>query len=78
MTTRELDDLMREAAALTDDEKLRLAAALIEQARQGKMSTVSSVMWRDLRARLKAPALGEEAQAWVTRTRQESAGREPR
>ena len=76
MATRELDDLVRRAATLTADEKLQLAAALIEQARQGKLSTAPSVKWRDLRARLAEPALGEDAQAWVTRTRQEGAQRE--
>jgi hypothetical protein len=78
MTTRELEDLARQAAALTDDEKLQLAALLIEQARGGKHSLTQAAGWRDLRARLAAPALGEDAQQWVSRTRQEGDQREVR
>jgi hypothetical protein len=71
MATRELEDLVRQAETLSADEKLQLAAALIEQARQGAKDAASEVRWSDLRARVAAPALGEDAQAWVTRTRQE-------
>jgi hypothetical protein len=76
MTTHELEDLVRQAETLSADEKLQLAAALIEQARQGTKDTLSAGKWRELRGRVAAPALGEDAQAWVTRTRQEGAQRE--
>jgi hypothetical protein len=78
MTTRELEDLARQAATLTDDEKLQLAALLIEQARSGKLSAAPASGWRDLRARLAEPALGEDAQQWVSRTRREGDQREVR
>jgi hypothetical protein len=73
-----LEDLARRAAMLTTDEKLQLAALLIEQAREGKPSTAHASGWRDLRARLAEPALGEDAQHWVSRTRQEGDRREAR
>jgi hypothetical protein len=76
MTTRDFEDLARRAATLTADEKLQLAALLIEQARRGKHGSAPSSGWRELRARLAEPALGEDAQRWVTRTRQEGARRE--
>jgi hypothetical protein len=76
MATSELEKIAREAAMLSADEKLQLAARLIEEARQGAPTTVTAVRWRDLRGQVPAPALGEDAQAWVTRTRQEGAQRE--
>ncbi len=78
MSARELNEMAQRAAALTADEKLQLAAMLIEQARQGQEATVPPVRWRDLRGQVPEPALGEDAQAWVTRTRQEGAERERR
>jgi hypothetical protein len=52
MATRELDDLIHQAATLTADEKLQLAAALIEQARQGQESTAPPGKWQDLQQRI--------------------------
>lgn len=75
MATRELDDLVRRATALTADDQLRLAATLIEQARQQKQDTPPAY-WRDLRGRVPEPALGDDAQAWVTRTREQGNLRE--
>ena len=71
MSARELDDIVQRTEALTAGEKLQLAAILIERARQVETSE-TAMRWSDLRGRVPAPALGEDAQAWVTRTRQDN------
>lgn len=61
------------AAQLTPAERLRLVEKIIHDLadaahapEQGRPS------WQGLRGLLTAPALGEDAQAWVSRTRGES------
>jgi hypothetical protein len=76
VSARELDDIVQRTEGLTADEKLQLAAILIEQARQSETAGVMTPRWRDLRGRVTAPALGEDAQAWVSRTRQDNSPRE--
>ncbi len=74
MTTNVLDELMQRANLLTPDEQLVLATRLIERARQVTVTTSSSphrLKWRDIRGLLPYPALGEDAQAYNSRTRRE-------
>jgi hypothetical protein len=78
MSARELDDIVQRTEALTADEKLQLAAILIERARQTDSAGTATPRWSDLRGQVSAPALGEDAQAWVIRTRQENSPREDR
>lgn len=78
MTTLEIEELARQAENLTSAEKLQLAALLIAQAHGGRPNSAAAPGWRELRARVAEPALGEEAQRWVSRTRQESGQRENR
>lgn len=66
-----MHDLMKQAAGLSMDEQLRLAAYLIEKARSQDTST-APIAWRDIRGMAKPSLLGEDAQVWVTRTRHES------
>ncbi len=62
-----LDELIKRSEALTPDEQLQLAVHLIQKARHR-----TDVHWRDLKGLMEAPALGEDAQSWVSRTRTEA------
>ena len=55
-------------------EQLALAAHLIEQARQDVMESTSHERpsWSSIEGLFSYPLAGEDAQAWVTRTRRES------
>jgi len=67
-----LDSLVKQAEGLTSDELLDLVERLVEKARQQQSPEQTRLMWRDLAGI--APRLldGEDAQAWVSRTRRES------
>lgn len=66
-----LATLMKQVAALDADQQLRLATYLIEQARSDAQAAQSHYRWADLRGLYPHPALGEDAQTWVSRTRSE-------
>ncbi|MDX2033496.1 MAG: hypothetical protein SF339_22660 [Blastocatellia bacterium] len=66
-----LTEIMREMEKLTSDEQLKLAAKLIEWARRGATVIRPSCRWLDLMGAAPYPMMGEDAQAWVSRTRQE-------
>lgn len=73
--TQTLIELLHQSASLSTDEQLELAALLIEQAR--KKTTSPRRKWLDVIGAAPYPLTGEDAQAWVTRTREEGeAGRE--
>jgi type II secretory pathway pseudopilin PulG len=63
--------IMQQAEKLTADEQLELAAKLIEQARKGAATARPRRRWLELAGAATYPMLGEDAQAWVSRTRQE-------
>lgn len=65
-----LATMMNQVAVLDADQQLRLATYLIEQARSGAQAQ-SQYRWADLCGLYPHPALGEDAQAWVSRTRSE-------
>lgn len=67
--TQTLIQLLNQSASLSADEQLELAALLIEQAR--KKTAVPHRKWLDVMGAAPYPLTGEDAQAWVTRTRQE-------
>ena len=71
MATDTLDMMMKQSGSLTVDERLRLIAYLAEQARMEHPQTQRR-KWREIRGIAPYPLVGEDAQAWVTRTRQES------
>lgn len=69
--TIEMIQILKQTETLSAGEKLRLAELLIEQARQ-KLETVAAPRkWLDLIGAVPYPMMGEDAQAWVSRTRQE-------
>ena len=75
MATDLLNDLIKQAEALTPDEQLRLIAYLAEKARASSHSSRPRRQWREICGAASYPLLGEDAQAWVSRTRRESDAR---
>ena len=73
MSAQLLDLLTEQSEQLTADEQLTLAMRLIDRVRQGTHGQPSAqkLKWRDIQGSLPNPATGEDAQAWVTRTRRE-------
>ena len=69
MSTGVLQDLIRQVDELTTDERLRLLAYLGDKVRQGQSEGGN---WLDLCGLVPYPLVGEDAQAWVSRTRRES------
>lgn len=66
--------IKQQADVLSADEQLRLAAYLVERARSSIPAAVER-KWSDLRGLYSHPMLGEDAQSWVTRTREEADNR---
>ena len=68
------DLVAHEADALPSDEQLRLIARLAQRlaATRAPQHAENRPRWEDFAGSLSAPMCGEDAQHWVTRTRQES------
>ncbi len=71
MSSEMLNNLIKQADALTAEEQLRLAAHLTEKAKTKNRPTPRR-KWRDIRGLAWPSLLGEDAQAWVSRTRREA------
>ena len=77
MASRELVEIIKRAEALSPDEQMDLIAYLVEKARQAYHAAAPRRWWREIYGAAPHPLLGEDAQAWVSRTRREGdAGRE--
>jgi hypothetical protein len=72
MMTVTYDELIRQVDTLDVEQQLRLATYLLERARQEVAQKKTNYRWSDICGRYPYPMLGEDAQAWVTRTRRES------
>jgi hypothetical protein len=74
MTDELLDTLIRQSELLTSDEQLARASRLIERARYAAKAAPNMPRrkWAEIRGWVAHPLAGEDAQAWVTRARQES------
>ena len=77
MATPTYEDVLKLARALTLDDRLRLIATLAMDARAAGQTAAGSA-WLDLLGTAPYPALGEDAQTWVTRMRREWDDREGR
>ncbi|WP_339384964.1 hypothetical protein [Iningainema tapete] len=62
---------MKQIDTMTLDEQLELIAYLAQKARQSQLTPLLQHKWREIRGLLKEPALGEDAQTWIFRTRRE-------
>ena len=70
MSAQLLNLLFRQSERLSLDEQLALATRLIERAQQGA-PTSQRRQWSEICGLFPYPLAGEDAQAWVTRTRRE-------
>jgi len=67
-----VNEILKQAKSLSADEQLTLAAMLIGQARKKATAPTERYKWLDVMGAAPYPLVGEDAQTWVTRTRQES------
>lgn len=72
MSSKTLSDLFQQVNSLTTDEQLRLAAYLVERAREACPPPTRHRSWHEMQGSIRARAVGEDAQDWVSRTRRES------
>ena len=71
MASAKLLEIMKQVDELSVDEKLRLASHLIEKAREGGEMQPRR-KWMDIHGSAPYPMVGEDAQAWISRNREES------
>jgi hypothetical protein len=71
MTLQTLDKIMKQTSRLSAKEQLLLASRLIERARQSLPATKPQNKWRNLRGVTSKMKIGEDAQAYITRSRAE-------
>jgi hypothetical protein len=64
-------EIAKQAEALSGDEQLELAAILIQRVRHTTNAPKQPHRWLDAMGAAPYPLVGEDAQAWVTRTRSE-------
>lgn len=69
--SRLLQELLRQAEQLTPEERLELISRLADQLRVQTTAPKAKRKWSDLKGMAPYPLLGEDAQEWVSRTRQE-------
>jgi hypothetical protein len=72
MGTHTYEEVVRMADTLTPQERLRLIAHLATTTQVAVTAPNPGRRWSDLAGTAPYPALGEDAQAWISRTRQES------
>jgi hypothetical protein len=64
-------EIARQAETLTPDEQLYLIALLAGKVQQAYRSNGQGRQWREIRGAAPYPLVGEDAQAWVSRSRRE-------
>ncbi len=69
MTSNTLREVIKQVDTMTLSEQLELIAYIAEKARQTPPTPKPKHKWREIRGLVKEAALGEDAQAWVSRTR---------
>ena len=78
MASAELTEIMQRAERLDADEQLQLIAYVANLARRGADGSPVRRSWLEIAGTAPYPLLGEDAQAWVSRTRRESDERRER
>jgi hypothetical protein len=66
-----IDELLQQAELLPPDQQLQFVALLVERIRQRYPTEAPRPRWRDIQGSAPYPLAGEDAQAWVSRTRRE-------
>ena len=72
MASRKYQQVLSEAEGLSGEEQLALIARLMARLKARKAPSGKALRWEDYAGSAPYPLCGEDAQAWVTRTRQES------
>ena len=71
MAYQDLAELMEKSNKLTPDEKLQLIAHLTNNMQDNGHQPQKRYSWHDIRGAVPYPFFGEDAQDWISRTRQE-------
>ena len=71
MASRKYQQVLSEAERLPGEEQLALIARLTERLKARRTSSGKGLRWEDYAGSAPYPLCGEDAQAWVTRTREE-------
>jgi hypothetical protein len=69
MTVQNIDQILKRAGLLSPSERLLLAGRLIQSVRTEIPARKSRLKWRDAAGLLTYPALGEDAQRYISRSR---------
>jgi hypothetical protein len=72
MKATALPQVIAQADVLTPEDQLRLIAHLAEKLRCAQNAGAKPRRWREIAGAAPHPLLGEDAQAWVSRSRRES------
>ena len=72
MNAPSVETLVRQAETLPIEDQLLLMARLAETVRQQWRPSAVRRKWHEIRGIVQSPMMGEDAQAWVSRTRQEA------
>jgi len=72
MASTELEEIIKRAEQLPPDEQLYLISYLAERARLAYKELPIRRYWKEIVGTVPYPALDEDAQDWVSRTRAES------
>jgi hypothetical protein len=76
--SNELANILKQAERLSDDEQLLLIARLAEHNRSRLLSGAPRRTWTEVRGAATDVDRGEDAQAWVSRTRNEADANRPK
>lgn len=69
MTLQNIDELLKRARKLTPSERLLLANRLIQDVRSDTPAHKTRRKWKDALGVLPYPAIGEDAQTYISRAR---------
>ena len=70
--TPKLIDVLKSADDLSSEEQMQVIMHLAQRNRQRAVASDGpTLQWAELRGRAQGPITGEDAQAWVTRSRNE-------
>lgn len=72
MATKTVLEILEEVERLPLDDQLFLLTVLAQRARATYRRGTSQRSWKEMCGAVPYPALGEDAQEWVTRSRRES------
>ncbi len=75
MASKELEELVKRAEALTADEQIALITRLSRGMRAEYHVSKPGRQWREICGSVPYSLLGEDAQDWVSRTRREDDGK---